>query len=254
MLARVLALLMLAAVPAAADPIVCAPPPGHRLAVTGVPGWDSLNVRAGPGTGYRVLGTVGPNADHLVATGRVGFLSQLCRVACDQYRAGVPGFADIVERDCRARSQIWYELRTPGGMTGWSSARYLNVRPPAPRPPGIIVPPHPGGDRPIVSPPDPGGNGDRPVIDPPPPGPGDSVLRFACENGERLTVTLRHQGNEAVVRLRDGRSFALRRMPGPAEINYATPAHGGLALEGDRGGVHWKGPGSHGSTRCFGAA
>lgn len=107
-------------------------------------GWDTLNVRAGPGTGYSVLGTVGPHADDLVATGRVGFLTQLCRVACDQYRAGVPGFADIVERDCRARSRIWYELRTPRGLTGWSSARYLDVRPPASRPPGIIIPPHLG--------------------------------------------------------------------------------------------------------------
>lgn len=244
MFARILALVILAALPAAADPIVCAPPAGQRLAVTGVALWDRLNVRTGPGTAYAILGSVGPDADDLVATGRVGFLTQLCRIACDQYRAGVPGFADVVERDCRARSRIWYELRAPGGLTGWSSARYLAIRrlppPPPPRPPGIIIPPFPGG-------------GDQPVIDPP--GTGEEVLRFDCDNGERLRVTLRRQGEEAVVQLGDGRTYVLRRMPGPEEINYVSPDHGGMAIEGERGVVRWLGPGSRlSSTLCLRAA
>lgn len=240
MFARILAFMILAALPAAADPIVCAPPAGQRLGVTGVALWDRLNVRTGPGTAYAILGSVGPTADDLVATGRVGFLTQLCRIACDQYRAGVPGFAEVVERDCRARGRIWYELGAPGGLSGWSSARYLAILRPPPRPPGIVIPPFPGG-------------GDLPVIDPP--GAGDEVLRFDCANGERLRLTLRRQGEEAEVQLRDGRRFVLRRMPGPEEINYVSPDQGGMAIEGERSVVRWLGPGSrNSSTLCRGVA
>lgn len=236
MLARILAMLILAAVPAAADPVVCAPPPGQRLAVVGVAEWDRLNVRTGPGVANAILGSLAPHADFLSATGRVGFLTQLCRVACDQYRAGVADFAAIVQRDCLGRSQIWYELRAPGGLAGWSSARYLELRTAAP-PPGT-QPPSPGG-------------GDGPVISPPFPDPAARVLYFDCADGERLRVTLREETQDALVRLAGGREFVLRRMPAPGGLSYVTTAFGGLSLEGDRTAVYWKGPGAQGSTRCL---
>lgn len=71
-----------------------------RVVVTGVGDGDMLKLRAGPGTGYRVL-------------------------------VGLPEGAELISRDCtRVGGTPWCEVRLPGvrGLRGYVSGHYLSAR------------------------------------------------------------------------------------------------------------------------------
>ncbi|MFN3294686.1 MAG: hypothetical protein ACK414_14745 [Gemmobacter sp.] len=227
MLLRSLVLLMLSGLPATADAI-CRPEPGQSLRVVGVAANDPLNVRAGAGGTFKVLGTIRAGQPDVRATGRVAFLRDSCKLACSQLLNGIAGgaIASVIEQDCRARGRIWYEVVTSRGLKGWASAGFLL--------PGAATKPTPPGTRPPIDP------MPMPTIDP--------VHRFSCMNSDRIVVTLRAATQDAQVVNKAGRILYLGKRAGGPPINYTSPAFGGMSLQGSPRQVSWQEPGRQATT------
>ncbi|WP_417207171.1 hypothetical protein [Antarctobacter sp.] len=91
------------------------------------------NLRAGPGFDKPVVmevpkGTRVTPVNHSLSATMV--LSDACAQTCNPAKAGyiAPDLADRV-RQCSFTNMIWWLVRTPEGVTGWMSSRFLTAAP-----------------------------------------------------------------------------------------------------------------------------
>lgn len=195
---------------------VCKPARGALLAVSGVAANDTLNLRDKPGSEGKLIARIRPTAKGIKASGRSNYRSDACAVACLAVAAGANKTALAVAKSCKAKGLIWYEVTSPRGAKGWASGRFLvsdNVAVPLP----------------------------MPVDDP--------FYRYTCQNGDRINVTLRAATKDAEVVNKAGRFLYLGKKSGIQAINYASPAFGGMTLNGNERRVTWQAPGKD-ATVC----
>lgn len=104
----------------------CAPPTNSLMRVVDVATNDTLNVRAGIGTDFAIIDTLPPNSETARFTGTHTSRTSSCAQLCNQSPFGSIAYEQFYNT-CVASGRIWYQLRTSTGVTGWASARYLQV-------------------------------------------------------------------------------------------------------------------------------
>lgn len=213
--ARVLTLAVLlafaTAVPATAERI-CSPPKGTALTVVGVAANDSLNMRSGPAASNPVVSRIGPNERGVTATGRVSWAAGQCATTCSGAEGGLNDTGRSIAFACKARGDIWYEVRRSNGAVGWSSGRFLDL----------------AGAGAAVTPPPP----TKPAI--------ETRLTFACGASGRMTVEIHRGGREADVTI--GRqTFRLQRRDNLV-LRYFYQSSDGARLRGGTEVIEWRWP------------
>lgn len=104
----------------------CVPPEGSLLRVVNVALDDTLNVRQGVGTDFAVLDTLKPGSVSTRFTGVYSIRNATCAQLCDQSPYGSKAYDEFYQT-CLAPGRIWYQVGTAGGVTGWASAKFLEV-------------------------------------------------------------------------------------------------------------------------------
>ncbi|MDA9789669.1 LysM peptidoglycan-binding domain-containing protein [Amylibacter sp.] len=110
---------------------ICVPEPGEKLKVVGVASDDTLNVRKGYTTKYRVVTELLPNQKSIEYVD-VAYKSEVCSDLCAKHLAIIQNKGSIeashgrIESECRSKSKIWYKILSNGGTQGWTSAKYLD--------------------------------------------------------------------------------------------------------------------------------
>lgn len=110
---------------------ICVPEPGEKLKVVGVKSDDTLNVREGYTTKYKVVAELLPNQESIEYVDVV-YKSEACSNLCANHLAviskngTVDDSRDRIKSECRSRSKIWYKISTNDGTQGWASAKYLD--------------------------------------------------------------------------------------------------------------------------------
>ena len=110
---------------------ICVPEPGEKLKVVGVKSDDTLNVREGYTTKYKVVTELSPNQDSIEYVDVI-YKSEACSNLCANHLAviskngSVDDSRDRIKSECRSRSKIWYKILTNDGSQGWASAKYLD--------------------------------------------------------------------------------------------------------------------------------
>ncbi|TXH96833.1 MAG: hypothetical protein E6Q73_13115 [Pseudorhodobacter sp.] len=134
--------LLLSPVASHADDI-CDPAKGTALRVVGVAANDTLNVRTGPTSSNALVARLAPG-QVVTSTGRAAQAKGQCYTTCSGAEGGLNDTGRSIAYGCKAKGQIWYELRSAKGEVGWASGRYLEVGGNAVKPPVIeVLPPRP---------------------------------------------------------------------------------------------------------------
>lgn len=134
--------LLLSPVASHADDI-CDPAKGTALRVVGVAANDTLNVRTGPTSSNALVARLAPG-QVVTSTGRAAQAKGQCYTTCSGAEVGLNDTGRSIAYGCKAKGQIWYELRSAKGEVGWASGRYLEVSGNAVKPPVIeVLPPRP---------------------------------------------------------------------------------------------------------------
>ncbi|NDW52128.1 SH3 domain-containing protein [Aliiroseovarius sp. PrR006] len=110
-----------------ANAVTCTPTSEMEFSVGGVMSDDTLNVRAGPTTKYPVVTELRHNEVGIRYGGDRYFLDWECQSMCRKLVSGSTVISDEISSQCFQRNQVWFEIITPNGMTGWVSAKYLRV-------------------------------------------------------------------------------------------------------------------------------
>jgi SH3-like domain-containing protein len=207
MFLRVLALTLAFALPAAAEAI-CDPPRGTALTVSGVAANDTLNMRREPNARADVVSRIAPNERGVTATGRAAWARGQCTTTCQGAEGGLNDTGRSIAFGCKARGDIWYEVRRSNGSTGWSNARYLDLASAPPTTPS------------------------RPVV--------QSRLTFTCGRSGRMTVEIHRGGQTADVTI--GRqTFRVERRD-DLFINILFQSRDGARLRGNTSVIEWRWP------------
>lgn len=143
MILRAFTILLLSALPAAAQAI-CDPAKGTPLAVTGVAANDTLNLRAGPSASQALVSRIKPDEGGVTSTGRAAISKGQCLTTCSGEEGGLNDTGRSIAYSCKATGKIWYEVRRSNGAVGWASAKFLEstddmviIQPQ--KPPGPVV-------------------------------------------------------------------------------------------------------------------
>jgi SH3-like domain-containing protein len=204
---RALALCLTLAVPAEAEAI-CDPPRGTALSVTGVAANDTLNMRREPSASARIVSTIGPNERGVTATGRTAWARGQCTTTCSGAAGGLNDTGRSIAFGCKARGDIWYEVRRSNGTTGWSSARYLDLASAPPTTPS------------------------RPVI--------ETRLTYSCGRSDRMTVEIHKGGQLADVTI--GRQTFRVERRADLFIPILFTSRDGARLRGTNSLIEWRWP------------
>ena len=115
--------------PAAAQQVnVCLPSAADTFEVINVNSDDTLNVRSGPTSQYGILDKLWHRQRNIISTGNVAYQTEGCEAACTAYSNGNLATISYIEEQCLSKSQIWFELVSPSGASGWASAKYLQIQ------------------------------------------------------------------------------------------------------------------------------
>ena len=125
MRATAFALCLFMASPALADDI-CDPDKGTAMRVIGVAANDSLNLRAGPTAGDKLVATLAPG-QVATSTGWAAQAKGQCHTTCQGAEGGLNDTGRSIAYGCKAAGKIWYQVRTAKGAVGWASGKYLEV-------------------------------------------------------------------------------------------------------------------------------
>ncbi|MCX7288374.1 MAG: hypothetical protein NTW20_12685 [Rhodobacterales bacterium] len=210
MFLRILVAALFLAIPAAAETI-CEPPRGTALTVVGVASNDTLNMRSGPAASNPIVSAIGPNERGVTATGRVSWARGQCTTTCSGAAGGLNDTGRSIAFGCKARGDIWYEVRRSNGAVGWSSARFLDLASGA-----ATTPPAPS----------------RPVI--------ESRFSYTCGASGRMTVEVHKGGGQADVTI-SGKTYRLQQRANAA-LRLSFQASDGARLRGGRDLVEWRWP------------
>ena len=123
---RVIAVLLIAAMPALAEPI-CDPARGTEMRIVGVASNDTLNMRSGPSSSYPNVSQIRPGERGVKATGRTAWAKGQCTTTCSGAEGGLNDTGRSIAYNCKAKGQIWYEVRRENGATGWASGKYIEL-------------------------------------------------------------------------------------------------------------------------------
>ena len=224
MLLRVLALCLLTALPAAAQEI-CDPAAGTALSISGVAANDTLNLRAGPASSHPLVARIRPAEPGVTATGRAAWAQGECNTTCSGAAAGLTDAGRATAFACKARGDIWYEVKTAAGDTGWASARFLDLAAaPAPDDGMVIEPANPA-----------------PVI--------ETRLTYSCAAAGPLVLAI-HQGGQSAEVTVGGVSYAMQRRD-HLLLRFAFGADDGARLRGNASLIEWRWP-SGDKVNCTG--
>ncbi len=205
-------LLSLLAAPAVADP-VCKPAATQWYTVTGVAPNDTLNLREGPGTKYKVVARLKAGQVGLRADGRVGFSNKECENACRMSNLGIGHMEGFIRKVCLPGGSIWYRVVTTDKKQGWASARFLTLAdgPPVVKPPIGTLPGK------------------------------ETTYRFTCDGGQRLRLTIRPaQGDARLVDKAGTITYLSPREKPKARIDYYSRIHQSkMAIRGDAEAVEY---------------
>lgn len=105
---------------------ICDPAKGTALRVVGVAANDTLNLRAGPTASNALVGRLAPG-QVATSTGRAAQAKGQCNTTCSGAEGGLNDLGRSIAYGCKAKGQIWYEMRSPKGEIGWASGKYLEV-------------------------------------------------------------------------------------------------------------------------------
>jgi len=212
-----LALALLISHPVLADDI-CDPDKGTAMRVIGVAANDMLNLRAGPTASDKLVARLAPGQVAL-STGWAAQAKGQCYTTCSGAEGGLNDTGRSIAYGCKAKGKIWYQLRTPKGVIGWASGKYLEVG-------GAVAVP-PIAEAPSV----------------------ERTYRFACGEIGRLTVAI-HRGRETADVTVGGVAHLVRRKP-HALVPLSYAAADGARLRGTADLVEWRWPDGRKLT-CFG--
>lgn len=214
MLLRALALTFAFALPALAEPI-CDPAKGTGFIVVGVAANDTLNMRSGPASSYELVSRIKPGERGVTATGRVAWARGQCNTTCSGAEGGLNDTGRSIAYACKAKGQIWYEVRRSNGAVGWASGKFLDLADD-----GMVVEP------------------------PPPPKPEvEARLKYSCGAAGALTVVIYKGGDKADVTI-GGKTYAVTRRE-HLVLRYAYAAGDGARLRGGTTLVEWRWPGGN---------
>ena len=113
---------------------ICVPEQEEKLKVVGVASNDTLNVREGYTTNYKVVTKLLPDQDAIEYVDVV-YKSDICSSMCANHFSLIQNkeksetiktSSDRIKSDCRLKSKIWYKISTNSGIEGWASAKYLD--------------------------------------------------------------------------------------------------------------------------------
>lgn len=104
----------------AAHANMCEPDLTLDYKVHGVESWDTLNVREGPSTDFKVVTTLQPNERGIRLTGNYLIKNQECQDLCQTRSSPDQGISE-----CFAKGKIWYEVDISRYQRGWASAKHL---------------------------------------------------------------------------------------------------------------------------------
>ena len=218
MLSRGLTLFLVMAFPALADDI-CDPAKGTGLRVAGVAANDTLNVRSSPTASAKLVARIAPGEAGVSATGRAAWAKGQCTTTCSGAEGGLNDIGRSIAYGCKAKGQIWYEVRTAKGAIGWASAKYLE--------PGKMVAVPPIAEVPTV----------------------EKRLRYSCSPGGAMTVQIYRGGQSADVIIGGRPHLVLRKAH--ALLPYSFAAGDGARLRGTSDLAEWRWPNGQ-KTNCFG--
>ncbi len=112
---------------------ICVPEPTEKLKVVGVDDDDTLNVREGYTTNYKVVTELFPKQDS-IRFKDVVYQSEDCSLLCDDFiylieneknNEAIEIQKKIIQESCKNNSKIWYLISVPDGKEGWASSKYL---------------------------------------------------------------------------------------------------------------------------------
>lgn len=220
MLFRAVVLFCLTALPAIAEPI-CKPAKGTALAVVGVAADDTLNMRAAPSASAALLARIAPGERGVTATGRVAWFKGQCYNTCSGAEGGLNDTGRSFAYGCKAKGQIWYEVRRRNGDTGWASAKFLDLV----------------GGGVIVDPPRP----PKPEV--------EARLKYTCGSVGPLTVVIYKGGKTADVTI-GGKTYPVARKD-HILLRFSYAGDDGARLRGGTELIEWRWPGGNKVT-CTG--
>lgn len=105
----------------------CTPQVDMEFMVQGVSKDDTLNVRSGPTTNYPIVTELRHNEEGIRYGGDRYFLNWECQRLCRQVSQGNASAVSETKAQCFQRNQVWFEIVTPSGISGWVSAKYLDA-------------------------------------------------------------------------------------------------------------------------------
>lgn len=221
MLFRSLAVLVLSAFPALAEPI-CDPARGTALDVVGVAANDTLNMRAAPNASAALIARIRPGESGVTATGRVAWAKGQCHTTCSGAEGGLNDTGRSIAYGCKASGKIWYEVRRRNGDIGWASGKFLDLADD-----GMVIEP------------------------PPPPKPEvEARLKYTCGSAGAMTVAIYKGGKTADVSI-GGKTYLVVRKD-HLVLRFSYAAGDGARLRGGTELIEWRWPGGNKVT-CTGA-
>jgi len=220
MLFRSLAVLVLSAFPALAEPI-CDPAQGTALSVVGVAANDTLNMRSAPSASAALIARIRPGESGVTATGRVAWAKGQCHTTCSGAEGGLNDTGRSIAYGCKASGKIWYEVRRKNGDTGWASGKFLDLADD-----GMVIEP------------------------PPPPKPEvEARLKYTCGSAGAMTVAIYKGGKTADVSI-GGKTYLVVRKD-HLVLRFSYAAGDGARLRGGTELIEWRWPGGNKVT-CTG--
>lgn len=208
MILRAIALVLLSALPAMAEQI-CDPARGTPLSVTGVAANDTLNMRRLPSSSAALVARIKPGEAGVKATGEMAWASGQCTTTCSGAEGGLNDIGRSIAYSCKAKGQIWYQVRRATGAVGWASAKFLDL----------------GEDQVVIQPP-------KPEI--------ATQHIYGCGSTGPLVLSIYKTGDQATVKI-DGISYHVLRYDVPL-MRYGYAAGDGARLRGGTKLVEWRWP------------
>lgn len=209
MFLRAAVLLLLSALPVHAEAI-CDPVKGTRFSVVGVAADDTLNMRSGPAASHALVARIRPGESGVTSTGIASRRKGQCETTCQGAEGGLNDTGRSIAYACKARGDIWYEVRRANGDVGWASAKYLDLA-------GVAVPP--------IAP--------VPEV--------EARLGYTCGADRRLSLVIYRGGEKADVTIGGKTYLVLRR--DHLVVPYSFAAGDGARLRGGPSLVEWRWPG-----------
>ncbi len=173
---------------------------------------DTLNIRKGPSAGYALVSTFKPGERGVTSTGRVAWAKGQCTTTCSGAEGGLSDVGRYIAYGCKAKGQIWYEVRRANGAVGWASGKFLDLA------------------------------DDGMVIEPPPPPKPEIVTQrtYSCGLIGPLVLSI-YSGNVSATVKIGGTSFHVVRQE-HLVLRYAYGAGDGARLRGGPNLVEWRWP------------